>query len=216
MDILRNYRSNAFTLAEVLITLGIIGVVAALTLPTLIQKHKKIEYASKLKQFYSMMSQAILISEINNGDKSTWSKTPPQFDEDGNRDLQGDKNANYEFFMKYIAPYLKYTKETIKQNNTFYLANGTKISMWNGSCVDFNVDVNGDKKPNEFGRDMFNFHVCTKKNYPPIGVYSLYSPQGHTRTELVDLCANYIDRNFCTPLIMKDGWEFKDDYPFKL
>lgn len=31
---------NGFTLAEVLITLGIIGVVAAMTLPVLIQKHK--------------------------------------------------------------------------------------------------------------------------------------------------------------------------------
>lgn len=113
-----------------------------------------------------MMTQAVLLSEIDNGDKSTWAKLPMQYDEEGKHDLQGDKNANYEFFMKYIAPYLKYTKETIKQNNTFYLANGTKISMWNGSCVDFNVDVNGDKKPNEFGRDMFNFSCLYKEKLP--------------------------------------------------
>ena len=41
---------NAFTLAEVLITLGIIGVVAAMTLPTLIQNHQKQVYATQLKK----------------------------------------------------------------------------------------------------------------------------------------------------------------------
>ena len=159
------------------------------------------------------MSQAVLLSENVNGDKSTWNKSPIQFFEDGSRDYQGNRNANYDFFMKYIAPYIKYTKETIKQDGYFYLANGTKVHTWNGSCIDFNVDVNGDKKPNEFGRDKFNFHICTKKNYPPVGVYNT---EGLTRKKLVELCANGVDRNYCTPLIMQDGWEFKDDYPFKL
>ena len=40
----------AFTLAEVLITLGIIGVVAALTMPSLIQKHKKQETTARFKK----------------------------------------------------------------------------------------------------------------------------------------------------------------------
>lgn len=155
------------------------------------------------------MSQAILLSEIDNGDKSTWSKTPMQYDEDGNRDYQGDRNANYDFFMKYIAPYLKYTKETIKQDNTFCLANGTCVVMWNGSCVDLTVDVNGDKKPNEAGIDRFHFMICTEPKKNPLSTYALKE-----RDELIRLCKQ--DRNYCTPLIMKDGWEFKDDYPFKL
>ena len=45
----RLMRGAAFTLAEVLITLGIIGVVAALTLPTLISNHKKQTYVNQLK-----------------------------------------------------------------------------------------------------------------------------------------------------------------------
>ena len=44
---------NAFTLAEVLITLGIIGVVAAMTMPSLIASHKEKETVSKLKKVYS-------------------------------------------------------------------------------------------------------------------------------------------------------------------
>ena len=50
---------RAFTLAEVLVTLGIIGVVAAITMPTLIDNHQKKVAATRLEKFYSMMSQAV-------------------------------------------------------------------------------------------------------------------------------------------------------------
>lgn len=48
-----------FTLAEVLITLGIIGVVAALTIPTLISKYQKQEYVTQLKKAYSQFNEAL-------------------------------------------------------------------------------------------------------------------------------------------------------------
>lgn len=53
-------RKIAFTLAEVLVTLGIIGVVAAITMPTLIDNHQKKVAATRLEKFYSMMSQAYI------------------------------------------------------------------------------------------------------------------------------------------------------------
>ena len=53
------YKKVAFTLAEVLITLGIIGVVAAMTLPSLIQNYQKKALATQTQKFYSMMSQAV-------------------------------------------------------------------------------------------------------------------------------------------------------------
>src|SRR5574344_1078186 len=43
----------AFTLAEVLIVLGIIGIVASMTIPTLMNKVAKQEYLTALKKFYS-------------------------------------------------------------------------------------------------------------------------------------------------------------------
>lgn len=52
-------RKGAFTLAEVLITLGIIGVVAALTLPSLIQKYQEQVLENQLKKMYSTISQGI-------------------------------------------------------------------------------------------------------------------------------------------------------------
>lgn len=50
---------NAFTLAEVLITLGIIGVVAAMTLPTLIQNHQKQVYATQLKKSINVLGNML-------------------------------------------------------------------------------------------------------------------------------------------------------------
>ena len=58
----------AFTLAEVLITLGIIGVVAALTLPSLITNYQKQVIETRLSKFYTTMNQAVLNSQIENGD----------------------------------------------------------------------------------------------------------------------------------------------------
>lgn len=63
---------NAFTLAEVLITLGIIGIVASLTLPGLIQNNSKTTVEAKLKKFYTNINQAIMLSEAKYGDRNYW------------------------------------------------------------------------------------------------------------------------------------------------
>lgn len=51
-------KKSAFTLAEVLITLGIIGVVAAMTLPVLTKKYQKMVLKNQYKKVYSTLSQA--------------------------------------------------------------------------------------------------------------------------------------------------------------
>lgn len=48
----------AFTLAEVLITLGIIGIVASMTIPTLVNNVQKREYVSRLRKTYAILNQA--------------------------------------------------------------------------------------------------------------------------------------------------------------
>ncbi len=53
-------RFKGFTLAEVLITLGIIGIVAAMTIPTLQANYQKQEYITKLKKAYTTFNQALI------------------------------------------------------------------------------------------------------------------------------------------------------------
>ncbi len=59
-------KRNAFTLAEVLITLGVIGVVAALTMPTLIAHYKDRVYDSQFKKVKSVMANAIKKMMVDN------------------------------------------------------------------------------------------------------------------------------------------------------
>ena len=60
-------RKAAFTMAEVLITLGIIGIVAAMTLPSLIGKWQKKVTIANLKKSYTILSQLVLRSQEDNG-----------------------------------------------------------------------------------------------------------------------------------------------------
>ena len=58
---------SAFTLAEVLITLGIIGVVAAMTLPSLVNNYKEKELVTRTKKLYSNIQNAILLAQKDLG-----------------------------------------------------------------------------------------------------------------------------------------------------
>ena len=62
----------AFTLAETLIALAIIGVVTAITIPTLQIKHQKEQTVIQLKKAYSDFSNAVVMSSTENSDFSTW------------------------------------------------------------------------------------------------------------------------------------------------
>ena len=64
---------RAFTLAEVLITLGVIGVVAALTMPTLIANYQKKAQYTQFMKAYNTLQTAIDLSTADNGDISSWS-----------------------------------------------------------------------------------------------------------------------------------------------
>lgn len=58
---------KGFTLAEVLITLGIIGVVAAMTLPSLVNKYKEKELCVKTRKMYSTLSNAVILAQKDFG-----------------------------------------------------------------------------------------------------------------------------------------------------
>ena len=62
-----NEQKHAFTLAEVLITLGIIGVVAAMTIPTLMNKTNDAELKSAYKETNSIIQQAVMLLINDNG-----------------------------------------------------------------------------------------------------------------------------------------------------
>ena len=70
--------SNAFTLAEVLITLAIIGVVAAMTMPTLINNTNGAQFKTAYKKALSVLSQAVVMNiALDDYDLAGTSANPP-------------------------------------------------------------------------------------------------------------------------------------------
>ena len=84
-------RKNAFTLAEVLITLTIIGIIAAITIPNLMQKWRKHERITQIKAAYSLTQNIIKSAVAENGDTYTW-----------------DFDGGGIFAQKYVIPNIKY------------------------------------------------------------------------------------------------------------
>ncbi|MCD7879236.1 MAG: type II secretion system GspH family protein [Candidatus Gastranaerophilales bacterium] len=93
----RNIKLKAFTLAETLITLVIIGIIAAITVPTIISNYVEQATVSKVKKFYSTMSNAINLAIVKNGSVSAWDLES----ESGSFD-----SASAIKFANYIKPYL--------------------------------------------------------------------------------------------------------------
>ena len=211
-----------FTLAEVLITLGIIGVVSSLTMPTLIASTRKNEFSARLKKFYSAMSQAIVMYNTDNN----------MLPEDWRAPAAG---AEEEYWQSHFAPYFKDVISVKKEKNEFTVnRNGLVVNFSDGgmlaliqrTATEVYYDVNGNKPPNGWGRDRYMFFI-SNGNFVPYNwtsdIGSIFKPDEGEE----DFTTNLNDRKnvlrlckkagaFCAQLLMLDGWEYKDDYPHRL
>lgn len=200
-------KNKAFTLAEVLLTMTIVGVVATLTIPTLHYGRVKKEYTAKLKNFYSKMNNAVLDMEMDKGSF---------------RDMvKPEQGKGYDWYMENIDPYMGHQ---FVRNNQVYLKDGSKImTFYTGGCLDIDYDINGDKGPDRQGYDRQRFLYCFDNanrtswfNNPEIffGTYgSGQNAVGTSRAQMITKCKS--EPSWCTRLLQNDQWEFKDDYPFK-
>ena len=220
---------KGFTLAEVLITLGIIGIVAALTIPTLIQNYQKRETLVKFKKSYSLINQALKMAQVENGDMNTW--TEPST-------LGVDK-----WGATYIEPYLRIAKKCTRYDecgyktqrpftsvdgsyDTFLVTDQSRVTyeLNDGSVIIIKaydetgnpeqpygftrnviIDLNGSAEPNVLGKDVFSFNRTEK------------GLEDYCREEndqyIKDNCTVSAGR-CCSTKLINDGWEIKDDYPW--
>lgn len=111
MGIMKKLRFG-FTLAEVLITLGIIGVVAAMTIPNLISNYQKHVVETKLKEDYSILQQMMKMSEE--------SDTPFEMN------FPNNMNGATSWFEKYAQPYLKTAQVCYNKAGCWHSKNPTK------------------------------------------------------------------------------------------
>lgn len=189
-------KPKAFTLAEILITLGIIGVVAAMTLPTLITSNRNKQLETALKRSYSLLSQALNMYQAANGEPVTsenigeYELKPilmkylryvkdcgkgtdidkaciPNLDAGG--DKYDDVKRTYKTFSGKTDMYLYNIDD-----GQFVLNDGTLIMLENspvsGSRILITVDVNGyNNSPNRLGHDVFLFQLGSDGRLIPGG-----------------------------------------------
>ena len=115
----------AFTLAEVLITLGIIGIVAAMTMPMLIGKYKKQVTVTQLKKVYTVLSQMVLQAQEDNG--------PVYF----STSEQVDPNVAENFFKLYWLPY--FNSPTVAKEGVYIYGKNAAFNTLKGTEADTGI-----------------------------------------------------------------------------
>lgn len=233
----------AFTLAEILITIGIIGIIAALTIPNILSNYRKKVVETRLMKFYSGINQAIQMSEKDNGPKEYWSSIGVGFatGEDGNIDKT--HSLPMDWFNKYLKNYLKYT--TVKVNDvagnvmvyfpdgSLCLFNEWSFQFWpeakdykeygldNSGNYTNNAELSGIKYftflflygPN-YKADSYRYHY--QKGVEPYKSRWDGSPE-MLKSDPTIGCRKEVtnERAYCAALIQLNGWKIPKDYPLR-
>lgn len=225
-----NGRHKAFTLAEVLITLGIIGVVAALTMPSLMANYRKLQTVTQLKKS---------VATLQNGFREIMAEK--ECDNWACTDLYGADNdaANERIrtamkkkfkIMKYCANDVSCHNAPINQrdgqgsqytllllgDHNFILPDGVSVAFETSSahreaectegafCGYVIIDINGVKPPNILGDDVFMYFLGYK---------------GYLYANGSDVSNQVLERNIdpevdclstgdsCSEKILVDGWD---------
>lgn len=230
-----NGKNNGFTLAETLITIVIIGVISAFVITPVINKYQKISMAKRLKATYSLLQSAINNSEANL-ENPNWVKEINEA-RVGTINTSSYIKKYITGGLIITKDYGRIIPHQISRHPVFHDINGNQISpttttgsvyytvaLANGSFLYINigsnsdnthalpciyVDVNGWKRPNVLGKDLFSFWVGENKK--------IYLPgYNRSRNTILNTCI-HSDLEFqvtCQSLVQHDNWEFKNDYPW--
>jgi len=217
---------KGFTLAEILITLTVIGVVAALTIPTLLQNTNQAELKTAWKRNFAEINQATMQIANESGGSLT--------------NAFADSNAMVNAYASHLNYITKcYSNDVYTplgsacwhaDNSWYHLSGrkneenwGAKLVINNGSLLQFNavfpdctwgispkhdacgygiIDVNGFKSPNMIGKDIFSFYITKPGVILPLGA------QGGHVDNLDNICNLSINPS-------SKGWACSADYLYQ-
>ena len=189
-----NIKRKAFTLAEILITIAIIGIVAALTLPSLMKMHQDAGTGPKLAKVQASVEEAVGRLLLNNQEVIL-------------------KELGYADFISYLSDELVMTPA----GEWYALKDGTYVKFNVGSSAGsvpasagsgyatVDVDINGvhpeDPNPDSPGIDQFQFVLTT---------YGLMLPVGSKALGMTPTCNENVQDLTCTGRMADNNW--KIDY----
>lgn len=232
----------AFTLAEVLITLGIIGVVAAMTMPALIANYNNHITEVRLKKFYSIFNQAIQQSVAENGDTSTWDYWfNGEYDNEKNETPEDYSGVLNEKFDRYIAPYMKIVDKKVVNSpklykmQLYYLADGSafgyplihnrEIYFYPKNAIRCIENIKTIEDNGAICHFAFEFYpnntnpdwkYLYRKGLEPY-LYQWDGDVEKLKTGALYSCNNLNKAGaYCTALIAYNGWKIPKDFPVKI
>ena len=207
-----------------------------MTMPSLIADYQKKQTAIQLKKAYSTFAQALVSSQYENGNASDWDVTEAGSSYDDNLayfekywkpylkvikvcktmkecgyDITGyasvsDRN-NYKYYgQERVFPGFIYGDGTYAYIRPYSynpdIPGYEKLQL-------LSVDINGSKRPNVIGRDVFQFEIDISRGV--ISGYTHNSIRNCTKEKIHNSTEN---ARACGGKIMADGWEIRDDYPW--
>lgn len=225
------HHKNGFTLAEVLITLGIIGVVAAMTMPALISNHNKKEVETRLQRVDSILNSVVKLAENDYGEPQYWpdADSPKVLQTYFMPYLPGSSFIS-EHNMKGFQIYSSDLSASFPLNSSYSsglkLKTGEIIRIPNGlnqdsGLLEFGVIIKQNKTDKYIsGKDYFTFFMDTSKGVVDVkpwaekwGVKSCTQ----NRATLLNQCKTSTGHSaLCLMLIECNGWKIPKDYPIRL
>jgi len=221
-------KQKALTIAEVIITIGIISILAAMTIPPLITAYRKTTTINKLKKIHAELANAIKLSEYENDDISGWNLKIPAS----------------EFVNTYLKPYIKSNQSNAAKLNqklqykfpngknfnldilassgtsTFTMTNGAILFVDNwipadGQSRGIAIDINGIEKPNIRGIDVFEFILSNTDGLQPKGYNIPMADITNQNHKYSCSDSNNSEAYSCTAWIVKNNWKIPKNYPWK-
>lgn len=232
--------NKAFTIAEVLIVLGVLGIVAALTLPALMANVEKSQWMAGLRTSKSNVERAFtqMLAEYRADSLDTlplWDGTIKAHEESSSKDAAkheldkffkidkfGSNGSEYDVFN------LKNVKQDVIPGFSLTLANNSVIyidfkeASQKAECTDvlceefaeINIDVNGKKNPNTFGKDIYTYILSKEGRIFAYGSDEVNKLLGYPKWK---------DNNGCPGIRVENNWNSKactarvaeDDYQIK-
>ncbi len=220
-----------FTLAEVLITLGIIGVVAAMTMPALISNHNKKEVETRLQRVDSILNSVVKLAENDYGEPRYWAEAD-------------SPTVLKTYFMPYL-PGSSFVKESYMGDYRVYTADGNDsftlnggyasgIKLKTGEIIQISNGLNQtsgllqigvllkQNKTDKYisGKDYFTFFMDTSKGVVDVKPWAeKWGVKSCTRDRatLLNQCKTSTGHSaLCLMLIECNGWKIPKDYPIRL
>lgn len=231
-----NIARRGFTLAEVLITLGVVGIVAVLTIPAVVKNYRNRMYVAQFQKVQAQIADAV--QSVMNDEHTD------KFYETKAGTTNSCSNANAGTCEKGVGYLLNNYMKTVKKNcldstepcassdgDEYSMLDGTKLTngFWgdyciqttNGatvcgtyepgnSCISIVVDVNAMAEPNTAGRDIFAMDI---HNDGTLSDYGSNCADGNFGAASVD-CAKdnktandvYDAASGCYSKLLKSGW----------